>query len=62
MFYTLHEIARIYRVHPATVVRWVRAGQFVEPIRVGRKYLFLKTEVDKLLGQNKTETTARVEL
>jgi excisionase family DNA binding protein len=46
--YTSDEVAGLLRVHPATVRRWIGAGQ-MNAIRLpGGKYRITETEIDRL--------------
>jgi excisionase family DNA binding protein len=49
--YTLAEYAAIFGVSYTTAHEGAKAGTLpVEPIRIGRRYLFPKAQVDRLLG------------
>lgn len=47
---TVSEIASLLRVSPATIRAWIRKGKFpAKPRRLGKKLLFSRAEVEKLL-------------
>jgi excisionase family DNA binding protein len=43
-FLTLTEAARLFRVCPRTLRRWIAAGQ-IPFVRIGRKFLFRREQV-----------------
>ena len=56
---TAEELARVLRVHRATVYRWFTEGM-LPGIRVGRSIRFLQKDVLRLLRLDETSTKERV--
>jgi excisionase family DNA binding protein len=53
VFLTLAETAALVRVQRQTLIAWVREGRFPAPARVGRKYLFNLTTVERFLAEQR---------
>jgi excisionase family DNA binding protein len=50
-FYTVEEVAQIFRVSPQTIRSWVRAGK-LSSVRLGRSHLIHVASVDQLREVN----------
>jgi len=48
MFYTINEVAEIFRVNYFTILNWIREGK-INSIKVGKKRLIPANEVEKLI-------------
>jgi len=51
VYFTAKEAARILRVRPATIQRYIRAGKLAA-IKPGRHYLIRKSSLDAFLSDN----------
>jgi predicted DNA-binding transcriptional regulator AlpA len=50
---TSQTVAPKFHTTPTTLARWVAAGTFPKPLRFGRQYLWLATDIEALLGVNR---------
>ncbi len=46
---TIIDVARLLRVSPRTVHRWVRSGEFIRPLRLGGTIRWRLSDVQKWL-------------
>ena len=58
-FYTVKELAGIFRRHPRTIYRWLEEGLIVGT-KVGDGWLITKAEVDRLLADSDTQCKNRM--
>ncbi|ACV05059.1 hypothetical protein [Thermus phage P23-77] len=52
--YTVDEVARILRVHPLTVLRYIKRGR-LRAKRIGRGYRITERELNIFLGLDRNE-------
>ncbi len=53
-YYTLQEVAEIFKVAYLTVYRWVTKGK-LEAYKVGKKYMIKESDIQKLLDNSKVK-------
>lgn len=51
-FYQIEDICSIFKVSRITVYRWIKAGKLTG-YKVGRSFLFKRTDIDKLIERSK---------
>lgn len=47
-FYTINDFANLVDSHPNTIRRWIKLG-VLKPDKIGRKYVFWKSDLNKYL-------------
>jgi len=55
-FLTLDETARLVRCSSDTVRRWVAGGNFPQPVKPGRKWIFRNAEIQDFLASRERRT------
>ncbi len=53
--YSTKDICSLLSIHKSTVRRWVLDGTLPQPIKIGRSTRFLKSEIDQIINQKKSE-------
>ena len=48
--YTLQQFCDMFHVSRFTVYNWIKADK-VHPVRIGRKWLFHQSEIDRLMKE-----------
>lgn len=43
---TLHDVAKQFKSHDRTILRWVEAGKFPKPKKIGHKILWLERDIE----------------
>lgn len=51
-FYRIDDICKIFQVSKITVYRWLKAKK-ISGYKVGRSYLFKKSDIEKFLEESK---------
>jgi excisionase family DNA binding protein len=51
-YYTTHDIAGMFSVHPKTVRKWIRRGH-LGALRLDRQWRISQTEIDRFLEQGR---------
>lgn len=51
-FYNVDDVCKLLRVSKITVYRWLKSKKLTS-YKVGRAYLFKKTDIERFLEQNK---------
>ena len=51
-FYRIDDICKIFKVSKITVYRWLKAKK-ISGYKVGRSYLFKKSDIEKFLEESK---------
>jgi predicted DNA-binding transcriptional regulator AlpA len=51
---TLEEVARVFRTSTRSVRKWINAGRFPQPVKVGRRLLWTTSTIAALAGQRPT--------
>lgn len=59
MLYTVNELAELFKVHRATVYRWVQFGDFPPPVKLGgNTSRWLRTDVERWITSRAETQTA----
>lgn len=48
---TLQEVSQLLQADPTTIRRWSKAGQFPNPIKIGRTVRYKTAEIQAFLAQ-----------
>lgn len=51
--YTMRDLVDLAKTTRPTIYRWIRLQDFPKPIKVGRKLLWRREEIDKYLDSRK---------
>jgi excisionase family DNA binding protein len=49
LFYTVGEVCEIFRIRPATLPHWVKAGRLPSPVKFGQRSLFRASDIDRIV-------------
>ena len=50
LYYTIGEVAEVFRVHKNTIINWKKSGK-LPYVKVGRRVLFKESDVKKLMDE-----------
>ena len=61
-YYTVSEVAEMFRVHSNTILEWIKQDYFPMPaVKIKNRYFIPKTAIEKLMNDNRTDKTTKEE-
>lgn len=55
-FYTVKEVAKIFKKHPKTIYRWIEDG-FINIVKVKDGYLITHSEINRIISLGRINIT-----
>ena len=59
-YYTVSEVAEMFRVHSNTILEWIKQDYFPS-VKIRNRYYIPETAIAKLMNGNKADKTAKEE-
>lgn len=59
-YYTVAEVAEMFRVHNNTILEWLKEDYFTS-VKIRNRYYIPKTAIEKLMNDNRTDKTEKEE-
>ena len=61
-YYTVSEVAEMFRVHSNTILEWIKQDYFPLPaVKIKNRYFIPEEAIKKLMNDNRTDKTAKEE-
>ena len=55
-FYTINDVAELFKVHVSTVKRWLKAEK-LEGFKLGNEWRFTEKDIEKFVKERREETS-----